>query len=142
MNRESVKPMPDSAAPPASLQRAEPGGEVAEPQPHRQAGAEQDADQLADHQPGDHAEGHRRGRPRPQAVAGERYAGVGQGEDGDDDEARPRLPQLLQPLAGRHRPVDRQPRGAGELRVGRLLVGAAQPGGVGDLVAPGRRTRG
>jgi hypothetical protein len=103
MNSEMVKPMPDSAAPPASCS---------------QSGAEQDADELAQHQPGDDAQGDRRGGRGAQRLAGQRDAGVGQGEHRDDDEAGPRLPELLQPLAGRHRPVDREPGGAGELRVG------------------------
>ena len=81
-----------------------PGGRSPMPQPHGEPREGGDADQLADDEPDDDAVGDRR-RPRvadsASAVIG--TPGVGEGEQRHDDEARPRVQAVLEPLDDGHR---------------------------------------
>ena len=100
MNSAMVKPMPARNAVPMTCRQVDALGQRRQPGcdggPARQA----DAERLADEQPGDHAERHRRGQAaQRRGVDGD--ARVEQREHGQDGEGDPGLDRVLEPLQGR-----------------------------------------
>ena len=69
MNSEMVNPMPDSAAPPATRRNVSPGARLTDAGGAHQRGRPGDADELADHQTGDHSPRQRRAHRVRRAVA-------------------------------------------------------------------------
>ena len=102
-NTDTVKPMPASAPTPTMPRHVAPGG--SSPTPSRTASHVNAVTptQLADDEPDDDAVGDRRRHGVAERVERDRDTGVGEGEQRDDDEARPRVQDVLQPLDDRHR---------------------------------------
>ena len=100
MKSETVKPIPASAAMPTTAAAAiDAPGEQAEPEADCEQGGGGDPDELAHHMAQDPI-----GQRGAHAVAGvervpaDHDAGVGEREDRQDQKARPRVKQPLQPL--------------------------------------------
>ena len=72
--------------------------QLADAEAHGEPRERGDADRLADDEPEHDAVGDRRRRRRRQRVRRDRHAGVRQREQRDDDEARPRVQEVLEPL--------------------------------------------
>ena len=103
MKIDTVKPTPASAATPTTLGQPTPSGSV----PIRRRTAEPrergDADELADDEADDDTPRDARRERVADDVGVEEHARVGQREQRNDDEARPRVQHLFEPLHGRHR---------------------------------------
>ena len=126
-----MKPMPAIAPPPASA--AQPTGRRSRPRLSRVASHEAPTipDGLAgDVRDEDPERDGRRERAREEAAV-DRNAGVRQREERHDHVARPRVEEVLQPLVGRDRGLEPDPRRAREL--GRRLL-AEQPEQVGGAL--------
>ena len=134
MNSDTVKPIPATAPTPAMCRHPAPAGSRASPRRTASQLNAGDADELADHErDGDSDEDVGR---VGEGVGGELDAGVGQREDRHDDEARPRVQGVDQPVARRHRSADES--GRGPDLVGSQVVAVLEQ--VDDLVGFERRS--
>ena len=98
MNSDTVKPIPPSAAAPSSCRPVTSSGRSAQPEPYGAPRRDRDADRLAHHEADHDTDGQRRGGGGAEAVGGELDAGIGQREHRDDEQARPAMQLVLQPL--------------------------------------------
>ena len=139
MKSEMVKPIPDSAAPPAIRRSVSPGASS----PHAgrdDRGRRGDADELADHQARDDTPGQRRPHRRREGVRVEPHPGVGEREQRQHQERDVRPERGLQPLVDRNRLA--QPRVAARAysRVRRLPERADQLDGLLHRLRSGVKT--
>ena len=126
MNSEIVKPMPHSAAPPAMRSSVSPGPNSPRRSSAQHGRGAEDADELADDQADDDAPGERRADRAGEDLGADHHAGVGEGEQRQDDVRDVRGVGGLQPLVDRDRLAQAVRGGAGVLRVRRLPEGARE----------------
>ena len=136
MKSAMVKPIPDSAAPPATRRSVRPGRQLAEPRPLHQARRTGDADQLAEHEAGDDAPRQRRAHRRRHRVSrSSRTPALANANSGStrNDTYGPNCG--LQPLVDRDRFAQTASRGARVLGVRRLPERPDQLDGLLDPLA-------
>jgi hypothetical protein len=112
MSSATVKPMPATAAAPVSCGQATVRGA---PEAGREPGRAEDAHDLADDETGDDPRGDGRFRRAFDDVAVDLDSRVRKREERHDDEARPRMEQVLEALIGRDGGSHRPARGPGQL---------------------------
>ena len=98
MNSDTVKPIPPSAAAPSSCRRVTSSGRSAQPSRTAPHEATEMPDRLPHHEADDHTDRQGRRRGGAEAVGGEHDTCVGQREHRDDEQARPAVQLVLQPL--------------------------------------------
>ena len=141
MKSEMVKPIPDSAAPPATRRSRSPGRQLAEARAAHQPRRTGDADELAEHQAGDDAPRQRRARRGRQAGRVQPDPGVDQCEQRQHQERHVRPDIGLQSFVDRNRLAQTAGGGAGVLRVRRLPECPDHLDRIFDLLTLGREHR-
>ena len=101
MKIETVNPIPATAATARHLEPSHPRREGRQAQPLGPPREPGDPDDLADHEPHQHAPRYGGGRRRPQAVGAQLDSRVRQREQWYDDEARPWMQIVRDPLRNR-----------------------------------------